>query len=105
MVAVYLQGKWWPIGDVLKTSDGSRHGLVLVSKACECGRCDDEMFNIHILAGGISDGESRVIPAQSGYIWNPGKASQRRPVFFGLFPAGARENSLARRRSGRVLYL
>jgi len=31
VVAVYLQGKWWPVGDVLKTSNKSRCGLVLVS--------------------------------------------------------------------------
>ncbi|KAA0714962.1 Soluble lamin-associated protein of 75 kDa [Triplophysa tibetana] len=35
VVAVYLQGKWWPIGDVLKTSNKSRHGLVLVESVME----------------------------------------------------------------------
>nr|XP_055029310.1 protein FAM169B isoform X3 [Misgurnus anguillicaudatus] len=35
VVAVYLHGKWWAIGDVLKTSDKSRHGLVLVKSVME----------------------------------------------------------------------
>ncbi|XP_048024732.1 protein FAM169B isoform X1 [Megalobrama amblycephala] len=35
VVAVYLQGKWWPVGDVLKTSNKSRSGLVLVESVME----------------------------------------------------------------------
>uniref|UniRef100_A0A8C1G149 Family with sequence similarity 169 member B n=1 Tax=Cyprinus carpio TaxID=7962 RepID=A0A8C1G149_CYPCA len=35
VVAVYLQGKWWPVGDVLKTSNKSRCGLVLVESVME----------------------------------------------------------------------
>ncbi|XP_051512438.1 protein FAM169B isoform X2 [Myxocyprinus asiaticus] len=35
VVALYLQGMWWPIGDVLKTSNKSRHGLVLVETVME----------------------------------------------------------------------
>uniref|UniRef100_A0A673JNI2 Family with sequence similarity 169 member B n=1 Tax=Sinocyclocheilus rhinocerous TaxID=307959 RepID=A0A673JNI2_9TELE len=30
VVAVYLLGKWWPVGDVLKTSNKSRRGLALM---------------------------------------------------------------------------
>ncbi|XP_051952609.1 protein FAM169B isoform X2 [Xyrauchen texanus] len=35
VVALYLQGKWWPIADVLKTSNKSRHGLMLVETVME----------------------------------------------------------------------
>ncbi|XP_073706272.1 protein FAM169B [Garra rufa] len=35
VVALYLQGKWWPVGDVLKTSNKSRRGLVLVESVME----------------------------------------------------------------------
>ncbi|XP_050990370.1 protein FAM169B [Labeo rohita] len=35
VVALYLQGKWWPVGDVLKTSNKSRCGLVLVESVME----------------------------------------------------------------------
>lgn len=35
VVAVYLQGEWWPVGDVLKTSNKSRRGLVLVESVME----------------------------------------------------------------------
>ncbi|KAL1256814.1 hypothetical protein QQF64_012359 [Cirrhinus molitorella] len=35
VVALYLQGKWWPVDDVLKTSNKSRRGLVLVESVME----------------------------------------------------------------------
>ncbi|XP_030622500.1 protein FAM169B isoform X2 [Chanos chanos] len=35
VVALYLHGKWWPVGDVLKTSDKSRSGLVVVESVME----------------------------------------------------------------------
>ncbi|XP_056110909.1 LOW QUALITY PROTEIN: protein FAM169B [Rhinichthys klamathensis goyatoka] len=35
VVAVFLQGKWCPVGDVLKTSNKSRRGLVLVESVME----------------------------------------------------------------------
>ncbi|NWR83686.1 F169B protein, partial [Furnarius figulus] len=30
VLAVYLDGRWWPLGDVVKTADPSRDGLILV---------------------------------------------------------------------------
>ncbi|XP_017552878.1 protein FAM169B isoform X1 [Pygocentrus nattereri] len=35
VVALYLHGKWWPIGEVLKTSSKSRHGLLIVQSVME----------------------------------------------------------------------
>ncbi|XP_073785311.1 protein FAM169B isoform X1 [Danio rerio] len=35
VVAMFLQGKWWPVGDVLKTSNKSRCGLLLVESLME----------------------------------------------------------------------
>ncbi|XP_072551682.1 protein FAM169B isoform X2 [Salminus brasiliensis] len=35
VVALYLHGRWWPIGDVLKTSSQSRSGLLLVETVME----------------------------------------------------------------------
>ncbi|XP_016405957.1 protein FAM169B-like isoform X1 [Sinocyclocheilus rhinocerous] len=35
VVALYLLGKWWPVGDVLKTSNKSRRGLLLVESVME----------------------------------------------------------------------
>lgn len=61
-------------------------------------------LTVLVIPGGVSDGESCAIPAQSSYIWNSGKASWRRPIFFCLFLVGTWQNSLAKWRGGWVLH-
>lgn len=54
--------------------------------------------------GGVSDGESCTVSAQSDHIWGPGEATEGKHILHSLCE-GTWKNPLARRRSRRLLHL